>query len=82
MKRIYSEELRPIFQEKGIKKTCKSCGQNELRVIANFATLILQDTENAGLASYPIVALEYRNCGLLRFYGREKLGINDTTNND
>ena len=73
MKKISTQELKQKFTDKGINKTCESCGQNEWLSLTNFATLILQDSEAIGLSSYPVAVVECKNCGLLRFYSRERL---------
>ena len=64
-----------MFECKGAGKPCESCGHNDWVVLTNFATLILQDSEANGLSSYPVIAVECKNCGNLKFYGRERLGV-------
>ena len=73
MGKLTSGAVKHMFERKGVGKTCESCGHNDWLVLTNFATLILQDSEINGVFSFPVVAIECRNCGNLKFYGRDKL---------
>ena len=77
---ISSIELDNYLQEKGIRINgiCECCGKNDWVLLTNFASLILQDSETSGLASYPVVALECTNCGNLRLFGRKRIAIKET----
>jgi len=73
---ISSAELDSLFKDKGINGTCECCGNNDWILLANFASSLLQDSEAVGLASYPVVAVEFSKCGNLRFFGHKRMGIN------
>ena len=75
---VSSAELDSLFKEKGINGACECCGNNDWVLLANFASLILQDSEAIGLASYPVVAVECRKCGNLRLFGRKRIAIKET----
>ena len=73
---LKSEKVKRCLSEKGAGMPCESCGHNEWVLLTNFATLVLQDsTKSSGLSSYPVVAVVCKNCGNMRLYDREKLGI-------
>lgn len=82
MNKVSAQKLRQYFREKGIDRPCESCGHNQWLLLTNFATLVLQDSEAVGISSYPVVVIECQNCGQLRFYNRDKLGVEDTIDND
>ena len=77
MQRVSTQELKKMLEEKGIKLNCEDCGHNDFVLLTNFASLILQDSDTVGLASYPVVALECKNCGSIKMFGRARLGIGD-----
>lgn len=75
MQRVSSQELKKVLEEKAIKLVCECCGHNDFVVLTNFASLIIQDSDTVGLSSYPVVALECKNCGNLKLFRRAKLEI-------
>ena len=77
MQRVSTQELKKMLEEKGIKLNCEDCGHNDFVLLTNFASLILQDSDTVGLASYPVVALECENCGSIKMFGRKRLRIAD-----
>ena len=74
---LTSEIVKSCLSEKGAGRPCESCGHNEWVLLTNFATLVLQDSKSTGLSSYPVVAIVCKNCGNMRLYDREKLGIGE-----
>ena len=77
LSKVSSQELDTLFQQKGVNGSCECCGHNDWLLLANFDSLILQDSEVSGLASYPVVAVECKNCGNLRLFGRTRIGIKE-----
>ena len=77
MTKLSSETIKHKFAAKGAGRPCESCGHSEWVLLTNFATLILQDAKASGLSSYPVVVIECTHCGNMRFYGRERLEIED-----
>ena len=75
MKPIHSDEIIKIFDSKGIKEECECCGKSDWTLMTNFASLVLQTTDNPLLSVFPVVAVQCQNCGNMRFFSREVLGI-------
>lgn len=77
MKKIYSSEVLPLFKKKGVREECECCGHKDWILMNNFAAIALQTSDNPGLSTFPIIALECTNCGNMRFFRRSVLGVNE-----
>ena len=77
MKSIHSDQIIKIFKDKGIKEECECCGKTDWTLMTNLASLILQTTDNPGLSAFPVIAVQCQNCGSIRFFSRDVLGISE-----
>ena len=78
MKEVYSSEIVPLFKEKGVSEKCECCGKELWIVHNNFSAILHQvSEEGTGFFSFPVVAMVCQNCGHLRLFSRQTLGIKD-----
>ena len=79
MQAVRTSTIIKIFEEKGVNDICECCGKNNWLLLGNVATLAIQTSDKPGLLSFPIVAVECSNCGNVRFFKRDRLGLKDDT---
>ena len=78
MNKVYSGKILQLFQEKGVREKCECCRQTDWTLFTNVTTLAIQTDDSQGISTFPIIAVECQNCGNVRFFGRNRLGVKDT----
>ena len=68
--------LKRALAEKGFNSVCESCGKTDWAFLDSVLGL-LHEEPTPGMYVMPIVAIECRNCGHIRFYSRDALGFKD-----
>ena len=79
MQTVYADTVSQLFREKGVREECECCGHTDWVLLNNFAALAQQNSDTPGISIFPIIAVECKNCGNMRFFGRGRLGVKDET---
>ena len=77
MQPVYSDTITKLFKEKGVNEICECCGKGDWILHNDFSALVQQTSTQPGIFSFPVVAIECRNCGNVRFFARGRLGIKE-----